>query len=99
MTTLVIAAHDHGALKSATLHTIAAAQKLGGDIHVLVAGHSAGGAAQAAANIVGVAKVLHADAAHLAAQTAENLAALVMSLAAPYSHLFLPATGFGTNAA
>jgi electron transfer flavoprotein alpha subunit len=99
MTTLVIAEHDHGALKSATLHTIAAAQKVGGDIHVLVAGHNAAGAAQEAARIAGVAKVLHADAAHLAAQTAENLAALATGLAAPYSHLFLPATGFGKNAA
>ncbi|HXL82518.1 MAG TPA: electron transfer flavoprotein subunit alpha/FixB family protein, partial [Casimicrobiaceae bacterium] len=99
MTTLVIAEHDHGALKSATLHTIAAAQKVGGDIHVLVAGHNAGGAAQAAANIAGVAKVLHADAAHLANQTAENLALLVTALAASYSHFFLPATGFGKNVA
>jgi electron transfer flavoprotein alpha subunit len=99
MTTLVIAEHDHGALKSATLHTIAAAQKVGGDIHVLVAGHNAGGAAQEAAKVTGVAKVLHADAPHLAAQTAENLAALATGLAAPYSHLFLPATGFGKNAA
>src|SRR5437763_7149401 len=99
MTALVIAEHDHGALKSATLHTVAAAQKLGGDIHVLVAGHNAGGAAQAAASIAGVAKVLHADAAHLASQTAENLALLATSLAAPYYHLFLPATGFGKNAA
>src|SRR6202165_1685297 len=99
MTILVIAEHDHGALKSATLHTIAAAQKVGGDIHVLVAGHNAGGAAQAGAGVAGVAKVLHADAAHLAGQTAENLALLATSLAAPYSHLFLPATGFGKNAA
>src|SRR6202521_936989 len=53
----------------------------------------------APATIAGVAKVLHADAAHLAGQTAENLAALATSLAAPYSHLFLPATGFGKNAA
>jgi electron transfer flavoprotein alpha subunit len=99
MTTLVIAEHDHGALKSATLHTIAAAQKVGGDLHVLVAGHDAGGAAKAAAGIAGVAKVLHADAAHLASQTAENLAALVTALAASYSHFFLPATGFGKNVA
>src|SRR6266566_4567268 len=99
MTALVIAEHDHGALKSATLHTIAAAQKVGGDSHVLVAGHNAAGAAQEAASIAGVAKVLHADAMHLAGQTAENLAALAVSLAAPYSHLFLPATGFGKNAA
>ena len=99
MTTLVIAEHDHATLKSATLHTAAAAQKIGGEIHVLVAGHNAGGAAQAAASIAGVAKVLHADAAHLATQTAENLAALVTTLAAAYSHILLPATGFGKNAA
>jgi electron transfer flavoprotein alpha subunit len=99
MTTLVIAEHDHGALRSATLHTIAAAQKVGGDTHVLVAGHNAAGAAKAAASVGGVAKVLHADAAHLASQTAENLAALVVALAAPYTHFFLPATGFGKNAA
>jgi electron transfer flavoprotein alpha subunit len=99
MTTLVVAEHDHAALKSATLHTIAAAQKVGGEIHVLVAGHDAGGAAKAAASVAGVSKVLHADAAHLASQTAENLAALVIALAAPYSHIFLPATGFGKNVA
>jgi electron transfer flavoprotein alpha subunit len=99
MTTLVIAEHDHGALKSATLHTIAAALKVGGDIHVLVAGHDAGDAAKAAAGVAGVAKILHADAAHLASQTAENLAALVTALAASYSHFFLPATGFGKNVA
>lgn len=99
MTTLVIAEHDHGALKSATLHTIAAALKVGGDIHVLVAGHDAGGAAKAAAGIAGVAKILHAEAVHLASQTAENLAALVTALAASYSHFFLPATGFGKNVA
>src|SRR6202162_3049941 len=99
MTTLVIAEHDHGALKSATLHTIAAALKVGGDIHVLVAGHDAGAAAKAAASIAGVAKILHAEAAHLASQTAENLALLVTGLAPPYSHFFLPATGFGKNVA
>ncbi|MDQ6922754.1 MAG: FAD-binding protein [Pseudomonadota bacterium] len=99
MTTLVVAEHDHGALKSATLHTVAAALKVGGDIHVLVAGHDAGGAAKAAAGIAGVAKILHADAAHLASQTAENLALLVTALAASYSHFFLPATGFGKNVA
>src|SRR3977135_831310 len=99
MTTLVIAEHDHGALKSAPLPPIAAALKGGGDLHVLVAGHDAGGAAKEAAGIAGVAKVLHADAAHLASQTAENLAALVTALAASYSHFFLPATGFGKNVA
>jgi len=99
MSILVVAEHDHAALKSATLNTVAAAQKIGGDVHVLVAGHDAAGAATAAAQLAGVAKVLHADAAHLGAQTAENLAALVVGLAAPYTHILLPATGFGKNAA
>ena len=99
MSVLVVAEHDHAALKSATFNTVAAAQKIGGDVHVLVAGHQAAGAASAAAKIAGIAKVLHADAAQLAAQTAENLAALVVGLAAPYSHILLPATGFGKNAA
>src|SRR5689334_2121741 len=99
MSVLVVAEHDHQALKSATLNTVAAAQKIGGDIHLLVAGHNAVGAATAAAQLAGVAKVLHADAAHLGAQPAENLAALVVGLAAPYTHILLPATGFGKNAA
>jgi electron transfer flavoprotein alpha subunit len=99
MTILVIAEHDHATVKSATLHTIAAAQKIGGDIHVLVAGSDCGGAAAAASQIGGIAKVLHADAPYLAGQTAENVAALAVSLAPPYSHVVLPATGFGKNAA
>jgi electron transfer flavoprotein alpha subunit len=99
MTTLVIAEHNHAALKGATLNTIAAAQKIGGDIHVLVAGNDAQGAAKAAAQIAGVSKVLHADAPQLAGQTAENVAALVVELAGAYSHLLLPATGFGKNVA
>jgi electron transfer flavoprotein alpha subunit len=99
MTVLVIAEHDHAALKSATLNTVAAARKIGGDVHLLVAGHDAAAAAAAAAQVEGIAKVLHADAAQLAAQTAENLAALVVGLAGPYTHILLPATGFGKNAA
>ena len=99
MTTLVIAEHDNTALKGATLNTLAAAQKIGGDIHVLVAGQGAQAAANAAAQVSGVAKVLHADAPQLAAQTAENVAALVVGLAGAYSHIFLPATGFGKNIA
>ena len=99
MTTLVIAEHDNSALKGATLNTLAAAQKIGGDIHVLVAGQGAQAAANAAAHVSGVAKVLHADAPQLAAQTAENVAALVVSLAGAYSHILLPATGFGKNVA
>jgi electron transfer flavoprotein alpha subunit len=99
MSVLVVAEHDHSALKSATLNTIAAARKIGGDIHVLVAGHDAAGAAGAAAQVADVATVLHSDAPQLAGQTAENLAALVVGLAAPYAHILLPATGFGKNAA
>ena len=99
MSVLVVAEHDHAALKSATLNAVAAAQRIGGDVHLLVAGHNAASAAAAAAQVAGIAKVLHADGAQLAAQTAENLAALVVGLAAPYSHILLPATGFGKNAA
>ncbi len=65
MAILVVAEHDNKSIKKATLSTVAAAQKIGGDIHVLVAGHNAGDAAAAAAKIAGVAKVLHADAPHL----------------------------------
>src|SRR6185436_20313690 len=66
MTTLLIAEHNGTSLQSATLHTVTAAQKIGGEIHMLVAGSGAQAAAQAAAKIPGVAKVLHADAPHLA---------------------------------
>jgi electron transfer flavoprotein alpha subunit len=99
MTILIIAEHDNAALKSATLNTVAAAQKIGGDIHVLVAGHNAAGAAEAAAQVAGVAKALHADAPQFAAPTAENVAALAVALASSYSHILLPATGFGKNVA
>ena len=99
MTTLVIAEHDNTTLKGATLNTLAAAQKIGGEIHVLVAGQNAQAAATAAAQVAGVAKVLHADAPQLAAQTAENVAVLVVAMAGAYSHILLPATGFGKNIA
>jgi len=97
MTILVIAEHDHRSIQGATLNAVAAAQKVGGDIHVLVAGHNAGDAAKAAAQIAGVTKVLHADAPHYAGHTAENLAALVVSLAGPYDTIMAGATGFGKN--
>src|SRR5580765_921815 len=99
MTTLVVAEHDNKELKGSTLNTISAAQKIGGDVHVLVAGQGAGAVAAAAAKVAGVAKVLHADAAQLATQTAENVAALAVGLAGGYSHILLPATGFGKNVA
>ncbi len=96
---LVIAEHDNATLKSATLNTLAAAQKIGGEIHVLIAGHNSGGAAQAASNVGGVAKALHVDAPQFAAPTAEDVAALVISLASSYTHVLLPATSFGKNVA
>jgi len=95
---LVLAEHDNASVKSATAHAVAAASKLGGDVHVLVAGHGASDAAAGAAKIAGVAKVLHADAPHLAKPTAENLAAQVLALAGNgYTHLVAPATGSGKN--
>jgi len=97
MPILVIAEHDHTSLKAATLNTVAAARKIGGDIHVLVAGTGCQAAAQAAAQLQGVAKVKVADAAHYQAQTAENLTALVIANAPGYSHILAPATTFGKN--
>jgi electron transfer flavoprotein alpha subunit len=94
---LVVAEHDNKTIKKATLNTVAAAQKLGGDIHILVAGHQAGEAAKAAAQVSGVKKVLHADAPHLADFLAENVSALLVSLAKGYSHLLAPATSNGKN--
>ncbi len=99
MTILVIAEHDNTALKAATLNTVAAAQKIGGEIHVLVAGAGCAAAAQQAAALQGVAKVKVADAAHYNAQTAENLTALIVANAAGYSHILAPATTFGKNVA
>ena len=97
MTILVIAEHDQQSVKAATLNTLAAAAKLGGDIHVLVAGAGCAAAATQAATLQGVSKVLVADAAHYADQTAENVAALVVAQAGAYSHILAPATTFGKN--
>jgi electron transfer flavoprotein alpha subunit len=97
MALLVIAEHDGAGIKKATLCTVAAAAKIGGEIHVLVAGHNAGGAAQAAAKIAGVSKVLHADAPQLGEFLAENVAALIVSLAKAYSHVLAPATSNGKD--
>jgi electron transfer flavoprotein alpha subunit len=96
---LVVAEHDHVSLKTATLNTIAAALQCGAEVHVLVAGHEAAGAAKAAAAIAGVARVLHADAPHLADALAENIAAQVVALAASYGHILFPATSAGKNVA
>ncbi|MFP3552280.1 FAD-binding protein [Paraburkholderia sp. SIMBA_049] len=108
MTILVIAEHDapkeaplggNAALKAATLNTVAAAQKIGGDIHVLVAGHNAQGAADAAAKVASVSKVLLADAPQLEAGLAENVEATVLNIAKDYSHILAPATAYGKNIA
>ena len=101
MTILVTAEHDSASVKAATLNTVAAAQRIGGDVHVLVAGHNAQGAADAAAKIAGVSKVLLVDApqlaASLAASLAENVEATVLSVAYNYSHIHAPATAYGKN--
>jgi electron transfer flavoprotein alpha subunit len=97
MAILVIAEHDNKQLKTGVANTIAAATKLGGDVSVLVAGHQCGDAAAAATKIAGVARVLVSDAAHYAVPLAENMAALVLSIAGKYTHILAPATGFGKN--
>jgi electron transfer flavoprotein alpha subunit len=101
MAALVIAEHDHASLKGATLNTVTAAAQCGGEVHVLVAGHNAAAAAQAAAQVAGVAKVLHADGAQFAEGLAENVAAQVLGLAAggAYTHVLFPATAYGKNVA
>ncbi len=99
MTTLVIAEHDNASLKPATLNTVTAAVQCGGDVHVLIAGHNAAGAATAAAQIAGVAEVIHIDAESLAHGLAENLTAQIVALAPNYSHLLFPATASGKNVA
>jgi electron transfer flavoprotein alpha subunit len=99
MTSLVIAEHDNASIKGATLNTVTAAVACGGDVHVLVAGHNAGAAAAAAAQIAGVAKVIHADSEALAHGLAENVAAQVLAIAGNYSHILFPATAGGKNVA
>src|SRR4249920_2479531 len=97
MAILVVAEHDNAALKPSTLNTVTAAAKIGGPVHVLIAGHQCAAAAEAAAKIHAVEKVRVADAPGYAHPLAENLAALVISLADGYSHLLAPATTFGKN--
>ncbi|RJG03472.1 electron transfer flavoprotein subunit alpha/FixB family protein [Noviherbaspirillum sedimenti] len=99
MTALVIAEHDNATLKGSTAHTVTAAAACGGDVHVLIVGHNCGAAAAAAAKLVGVGKVLVADAAHFADGLAENVAAQVLALAKDYSHILAPATAYGKNIA
>ncbi len=99
MAALVIAEHDNQSIKPATLNTVTAAAQCGGEVHVLVAGFNAGAAAQAASQIAGVAKVIHADGAHFEHGLAENMAAQVLAIASSYSHILFPATASGKNIA
>lgn len=97
MSILVIAEHDNASIKGATLNTVAAAQKIGGDITVLVAGQGCGAAAEAASKIAGVSKVLVADNAAYAHQLAENMGLLVAEIGKAFSHILAPATTTGKN--
>jgi electron transfer flavoprotein alpha subunit len=98
MTALVIAEHDKQSLKGGTANAVTAAAKMGGDVHVLVAGTGTRPAAEAAARLAGVTKVLHVEAAHYDGGLAENYAALVAPLAKGYSHVVASASAFGKNA-
>lgn len=97
MSILLIAEHDHGSIKDATLSTVTAATQIGGDVHVLVAGSNCADAGAAAAEIAGVSKVLVVDAPHFEHPLAENLSALVTSLAGDYDAILAPATTTGKN--
>ena len=97
MTSLVLVEHDNEEIKGATLNTVAAAQVLGGDIHLLVAGAGCGAVAEAAAKMASVKKVLYVDSAEYGNGIAENLAPLMARLAVDYSHIFAPADTFGKN--
>ncbi|WP_288408320.1 FAD-binding protein [uncultured Herbaspirillum sp.] len=94
---LVVAEHDNASLKGSTLNTITAAAQAGGEVHVLVAGSNAKAAADAAAQVAGVAKVLLADAPQFADGLAENVAEQVLAIAKDYSHILAPATAYGKN--
>ncbi len=96
---LVVAEHDNAGIRPATLNTVTAASKLGGEVHVLIAGAGSAGAAAAAAAIGGVSKVLHAEGELFAHGLAENVAAQVLALAPAYSHILFAATASGTNIA
>ena len=97
MTTLVVAEHEAGALRPATLNVISAAKAIGNDVTVLVAGQGAGDVATAAGNIDGVSKVLHSDDAAYANEIAENIASLVLSVADGFTHILFSATAAGKN--
>ena len=97
MSILIIAEHDNSGIAAATLNTVGAANQIGGDIHVLVAGNDCAGAANSAAQIEGVSKVLKADAAELGHSLAENIAPLIAELGGSYSHILAPSSTYGKN--
>ena len=97
MSTLVIAEHDNGSLKGATLNAVTAAQALGADVDVLVVGADCGAAAEAAAKVAGVSKVLVADNAAYGHQLAENVSLLIADVGAAYDNIVAPATSNGKN--
>ncbi|HLE66821.1 MAG TPA: FAD-binding protein [Burkholderiales bacterium] len=97
MAVLVLAEHDNKTVKKATLNAVAAAQKLGAEIHLLLAGHNAADAAKAGAQVAGIKKVLHADAPQLADFLAENVSSVLISIAKNYTHLLAPSTSNGKN--
>jgi electron transfer flavoprotein alpha subunit len=97
MSVLVLAEHDNASVAPATLNAVTAASQIGGDVVVLVAGDNCNGAAEAAAKIAGVAKVVVADAPHYGHRLAENVAPLIVGLAGDYSHILAPATTSGKN--
>lgn len=99
MTVLVIAEHDNRQLRLATLNTVTAAARIGGGVHVLVAGAAAQAVAEQAARVAGVAKILLADAPQLADGLAENIAAQVLAVANGYSHILFAASAAGKNVA
>ncbi len=97
MTILVLAQHDNTVLDKATLHAVTAARAIGGDIHLLVAGQGAAAVAEAAAAVEGIAKVIHVDAEIYANPVAEDLADLLVAMAADYDYFLAAATTFGKN--
>jgi len=99
MTSLVIAEHNNASIRPATLNTVTAAAQCGGDVHVLVAGLNAAAAAQEAAQIAGVSKVIVVEGEAFAHGLAENVATQVVAIAASYSHILFPATASGKNIA
>jgi electron transfer flavoprotein alpha subunit len=97
MSILVIAEHDNNSLKPATLNTVAAAQSIGGDIDLLIVGADCGGAANEAASVSGIGRVLVADNPAYGHRLAENIAPLIAEVGASYSHILAPATTTGKN--